>query len=75
MDVSTFGTHGEMTLKAVSFQVWVGEVLGVAGVDGNGQKHLAEVIAGQRAASAGRIEVAGADVTRGHVPDRRRELT
>jgi ABC-type uncharacterized transport system ATPase subunit len=71
-DVSTFGTHGEMTLKAVSFQVWVGEVLGVAGVDGNGQKHLAEVIAGQRAASAGRIEVAGADVTRGHVPDRRR---
>jgi general nucleoside transport system ATP-binding protein len=71
-DISTIGSRGEMTLKGVSFQVWAGEVLGVAGVDGNGQKHLAEVIAGQRPASAGRIEVAGADMTRDHVPDRRR---
>jgi general nucleoside transport system ATP-binding protein len=71
-EVSTTGNRGEMTLKAVSLEVWAGEVLGIAGVDGNGQKHLAEVIAGQRAASAGRIEVGGADVTRGHVPDRRR---
>jgi simple sugar transport system ATP-binding protein len=71
-DISTSGSRGEMTLKGVSFEVWAGEVLGVAGVDGNGQKHLAEVIAGQRPASGGRIEVAGADVTRGHVPERRR---
>jgi len=71
-EVSTSGSRGEMTLKCVSVQVWAGEVLGIAGVDGNGQKHLAEVIAGQRPASAGRIEVAGAEVTRGRVPDRRR---
>ena len=71
-EVSTSGSRGEMALKGVSFQLWVGEVLGIAGVDGNGQKHLAEVIAGQRPASAGRIEVDGADVTREQVPDRRR---
>jgi ABC-type uncharacterized transport system ATPase subunit len=70
-DISTSGSRGEMTLKGVSFEVWAGEVLGVAGVDGNGQKHLAEVIAGQRPASGGHIEVAGADVTSGHVPERR----
>jgi simple sugar transport system ATP-binding protein len=66
------GSRGETPLEGVSLELWPGEVLGIAGVDGNGQKHLAEVIAGQRAASAGRIEIAGADVTRGRVPERRR---
>ena len=70
--VSTSGSRGETTLKSVSLEVWAGEVLGIAGVDGNGQKHLAEVIAGQRAVSAGHIEVAGREVTREHVSDRRR---
>jgi len=70
--VSTSGNRGEMTLKAVTLELGAGEVLGIAGVDGNGQKHLAEVIAGQRPARAGQIEVAGVDVTRGRVPQRRR---
>ena len=39
--------------------VWPGEVFGIAGVDGNGQKHLAEVLAGQRAATAGSILMRG----------------
>jgi simple sugar transport system ATP-binding protein len=47
-------------------------VLGIAGVDGNGQKHLAEVLAGQRRASGGRIEIGGIDVTADGVPARRR---
>ena len=51
--------------------MWPGEVLGIAGVDGNGQKHLAEALAGQRPVRAGRIELAGADVTHGRVPERR----
>lgn len=71
-EVSTSGSRAETTLKSVSLEIWAGEVLGIAGVDGNGQKHLAEVIAGQRSASAGRIEVAGTVATRAHVPDRRR---
>ena len=47
----------------VSFDLWPGEVLGIAGVDGNGQKHLAEVLAGQRAAASGSITLGGTDVT------------
>ncbi len=55
----------------MSFELWAGEVLGIAGVDGNGQKHLAEALAGQRALRQGRIELAGLSVTRGRVPERR----
>jgi simple sugar transport system ATP-binding protein len=55
----------------VSFELWAGEVLGIAGVDGNGQKHLAEVLAGQRSLRQGRLELAGSDITQGRVPERR----
>ena len=41
-----------------------GEILGVAGVDGNGQRALAEVVAGQRRASPGDVLLYGAPVTR-----------
>jgi general nucleoside transport system ATP-binding protein len=73
--VSTLATErlpGETALREVSFELWPGEVLGIAGVDGNGQKHLAEVLAGQRAVAQGRIALDGRDVTRGQVPERRR---
>jgi len=63
---------GETPLRDVSFDLWSGEVLGIAGVDGNGQKHLAEVLAGQRAAARGRMTLDGTDITRGRVPERRR---
>ena len=39
-----------------------GEIFGIAGVDGNGQKQLAESIAGQRHADAGRIVLDGAPI-------------
>jgi ABC-type uncharacterized transport system ATPase subunit len=61
----------ETALHQVSFELWAGEVFGIAGVDGNGQKHLAEVLAGQRSLRQGRIELAGSDITRGRVPERR----
>jgi simple sugar transport system ATP-binding protein len=61
----------ETPLHEVSFELWAGEVLGIAGVDGNGQKHLAEVLAGQRPLRKGRIDLEGADITRGRVPERR----
>jgi len=61
----------ETPLRQVSFELWAGEVFGIAGVDGNGQKHLAEVLAGQRSLRQGRIELAGSDITRGQVPERR----
>jgi general nucleoside transport system ATP-binding protein len=67
----TIADFAETPLREVSFELWAGEVLGIAGVDGNGQKHLAEALAGQRALRQGRIELAGADITRGRVPERR----
>jgi simple sugar transport system ATP-binding protein len=71
-DVSTEADRGACPLRNVSFDLWPGEVLGIAGVDGNGQKHLAEVLAGQRRAGSGKIAIAGADVTSDGVPERRR---
>jgi general nucleoside transport system ATP-binding protein len=67
----TAADFAETPLHEVSFELWPGEVLGIAGVDGNGQKHLAEVLAGQRSLQLGRIDLAGSDITRGHVPERR----
>jgi general nucleoside transport system ATP-binding protein len=50
-------------VKAVSFELAAGEILGIAGVDGNGQPELAEALAGLRRPAAGRILVDGRDVT------------
>jgi ABC-type uncharacterized transport system ATPase subunit len=69
--LATAPDFAETPLHEVSFEVWPGEVLGIAGVDGNGQKHLAEVLAGQRPVRHGRIDLTGLDITRGHVPERR----
>jgi len=69
--LATAPDFAETPLHEVSFELWAGEILGIAGVDGNGQKHLAEVLAGQRPLRQGRIELAGSDITRGRVPERR----
>jgi simple sugar transport system ATP-binding protein len=50
---------GELALNEVSLSVRAGEIVGIAGVSGNGQKQLVEVLAGQRAASGGEILIAG----------------
>jgi len=48
-------------LDAVSLTVHAGEVLGIAGVEGNGQTELVETIMAMRRAAAGRVSLAGAD--------------
>jgi simple sugar transport system ATP-binding protein len=53
------GDRGETAVEDVSFFVREGEILGVAGVAGNGQRELAEAISGMRRARAGSIRVAG----------------
>lgn len=50
-------------LRNVSFQLHGGEILGIAGVSGNGQTELAEVLAGMRPATRGSVTIAGKDVT------------
>jgi simple sugar transport system ATP-binding protein len=61
--VGALGVTGQQALRNVSLEIRAGEILGVAGVSGNGQKELAEVIAGLRPAISGRVEMAGQDVT------------
>ena len=55
--------NGVARLSDISFSLHAGEILAVAGVDGNGQSDLADVLAGLRAASEGGIDLAGQDIT------------
>lgn len=71
MAVSTATDRGACPLEKVSFDLWPGEVLGIAGIDGNGQKHLADMLAGQRAAVDGHVTMDGQDITGAGVPARR----
>jgi simple sugar transport system ATP-binding protein len=57
------GPEHPVALKGVSLNVRGGEILGIVGVAGNGQRELAEVIGGTLNASSGRIEVSGRIVT------------
>jgi general nucleoside transport system ATP-binding protein len=63
--VSAHGDLGTEALRDVSLAVMGGEILGVAGVAGNGQLELAEVIAGLRAADKGTITIGGTRVPTG----------
>ena len=62
-DVSTVGDRGAPPLHDLSLDLLRGEVFGLAGVDGNGQRELGEVIAGQRPIASGRITFGGRDIT------------
>jgi ABC-type uncharacterized transport system ATPase subunit len=59
------GDRGEEAVKDVSFAVREGEIVGVAGVAGNGQRELAEAITGIRSPSGGTVRVAGRRVRTG----------
>ncbi len=72
----------KVVVNQISFKLRAGEVLGVAGVQGNGQTELVEVITGLRSASAGSIELLGQNIANasprkiteigvGHVPEDR----
>lgn len=56
--------RGVQTLNGVELTVHQGEIVGVAGVEGNGQNELAEVLAGVRAVDAGEIRVNGKELGR-----------
>jgi len=50
---------GAIAVNDVSIAVRAGEIVGIAGVSGNGQRQLVEVLAGQRDAESGEVRVAG----------------
>jgi simple sugar transport system ATP-binding protein len=63
--------RGSVVVQDCSFEVRAGEILGIAGVAGNGQAELVEAIVGLRRAAGGSTDLAGTDVTNHSV----RELT
>ena len=80
-----YNDKGLPSVRGVSFTLREGEVLGVAGVSGNGQEELAQVLAGLRPPAAGTVVFNGEDITRlpvaqrwqrgiGYVPADRTEL-
>lgn len=62
-DIHAMSDQGTEALRGVSLEVRAGEILGIAGVSGNGQRELAEVITGLRAATRGRVMLDSGDVT------------
>jgi simple sugar transport system ATP-binding protein len=76
--------RGLEALRGVSFAVRAGEIVGVAGVDGNGQRELVEALTGLRRPQSGRIVFDGRDLTGerprafldagvGHIPEDRQK--
>jgi simple sugar transport system ATP-binding protein len=55
-------SSGRPLVNGVSLKIRGGEIYGIAGIEGNGQKELAEAIIGLRTASAGRIRICGRDI-------------
>ena len=62
-DLRAEDDRGHVAVKGVSFDVCSGEIVGIAGVSGNGQRELVEVLAGQRLPVAGRVLVHGIPYT------------
>lgn len=71
-DLATKPGAEVMGLSAVTLALHAGEILGIAGIDGNGQKELAEALAGQRPVSGGTVTLDGADITQASVGARRK---
>lgn len=79
-DLHVLNNKGFPALNGISLTIREGEILGIAGVAGNGQTELAEVIAGLRAAESGKVSLLGEDITKlstrkriekgiGHIPE------
>ncbi|HET9984191.1 MAG TPA: ABC transporter ATP-binding protein [Longimicrobiales bacterium] len=62
-DLVVRGGRGGNAVDGVSFAITAGEILGIAGVEGNGQTELVEAIAGLRPAASGSIRLAGQELS------------
>jgi len=81
-DLQVADDRGHTTVRGLELEVRSGEILGIAGVEGNGQRELVEALAGMRTPLAGSVEILGHDTTGwsprrvemlgvGHVPEDR----
>jgi len=62
-DVEVMNSREVVGLNKISFEILGGEIFGIAGVEGNGQKSLCEAIGGQRELVSGRIRFRGEDIS------------
>lgn len=58
-DVSCLSPSGKSALRGITFEVRGGELLGVVGVEGNGQRELVDILTGRKTAYAGSVQLAG----------------
>jgi ABC-type uncharacterized transport system ATPase subunit len=72
VDALTVRGPGRPAVDRVSFAVRAGEIVGIAGVAGNGQTELIEALTGLRPPDEGRVDIAGRDVMRTDVEHHRR---
>ncbi len=66
LEVSCIASHNEeqvCSIDNISFSMKSNEILGIAGIDGHGQKHFAEILAGQRIPKKGAIFLHGQEIT------------
>lgn len=84
-DLTLIGEKGRPLLKNVSLQVCTGEIIGIAGVDGNGQSQLAFCVTGLMKPTLGHIRIQSSDMTGkspleflnagvGHIPEDRHAM-
>ncbi|NTW43702.1 MAG: ATP-binding cassette domain-containing protein, partial [Anaerolineaceae bacterium] len=62
-NIHCLNDKGLSSVRGVTFEVRTGEIVGIAGVAGNGQKELADVLTGLRKCSQGKITVQGENIT------------
>nr|WP_319488669.1 ABC transporter ATP-binding protein [uncultured Caproiciproducens sp.] len=62
-NVSTINDYGKEVLHNISFSVKKGEILGVAGVEGNGQSELVKVLTGMMKATQGKVSIYNKEIT------------
>jgi ABC-type uncharacterized transport system ATPase subunit len=84
-DVTMLDDYGRALLRSISMRVRAGEIVGIAGIQGNGQTELVEAITGLLPVASGKVEVLGEDITKAsprrrhrigiaHVPEDRNEM-
>ena len=69
-DVRAMGDRGTEALRGVSLDLCGGQIVGLAGVSGNGQRELAQCLAGLRTVTGGEIEIEGRDMTGSSLDER-----
>ncbi len=65
-NLTVYSDKGTKSLKSINLQVKKGEILGIAGISGNGQKELVQTIAGLKKVAKGKIIFNGLNITNKH---------